>query len=369
VKLRRCAGCLALFASLAPTAVHSTTATSLRDRISIDGVLGEYTADEWVLDGASQFPESDVDSRWGSDREIVRVALTWDAEWLYLAVDFRSRGEYAAVFLASSAGGLAALDGAGAFRRAIDLPGLRPNLLALAAPHTAPSVAMVDAAHPFALVDRATLPAVVRSTIDGQSGFEMAIPWSRLSLASPVRLVSAITGEVGTGSGDAAPDARVVPDAGRFARARLDRVLVVVADADADGRPDAGVSPRAIVAVGTSAEAALEGGSGTIDVRVDTRAFAPDRAEAATFTVGPETGEFEDVSGSCTIYSVDGREIREFSVALAGPAPETSIIWDGRDAQGRIVAGGVFVAAFDLEFTGGAERTRARATIGVAVVR
>jgi len=369
VKMRRCAGCLALLASLVPTAVHSTTATSLGDRISIDGVLDEYATDEWVLDSASGFPESDMDSRWGSDREVVRVALTWDAEFLYLAVDFRSRGEYAAVFLANAAGGLTALDGAGSFRRVIDFPGIRPNLLALAAPHAAPSVAMVDASHPFALVDRATLPAAVRSTIDGQAGFEMAIPWSRLSPGSPVQLVSAITGEVGTGSGDAAPDPRVVPDAERFARARLDRVLSIVADADADGRPDAGVSPRAVVTVETTAEPTLAQGSETIEVRVDTRAFAPDRAEVATFTVGPETGAFENVSGSCTIYSVDGREVREFSVALAGPAPQTSITWDGRDAQGRIVAGGVFVAAFDLEFTDGGARTRARATIGVAVVR
>ena len=369
MKLRRCAGCLALLASLAPTAVHSTTATYLGDRISIDGVLDDYAADEWVLDSTSTFPESETDSRWGSDRDVTRVALTWDAEFLYLAVDFCSRGEYAAVFLANAAGGLTALDGAGSFRRAIDLPGIRPNLLALAAPYAAPSVAMVDASHPFGLVDRATLPAVVQSTIDGRAGFEMAIPWARLSLESPVQLVSAITGGVGTGSGDAAPDPRVVPAAERYARARLDRVLAVVADADADGRPDAGVSPRSVVVVETSTEATLPQGDESIDVRADTRVFAPDRAEAVTFTVGPPTGDFEDVSGSCTIYSVDGREVREFAVALAGPAPETSITWDGRDAQGRIVAGGVFVAAFDLEFTGGAERTHAHASIGVAVVR
>ncbi len=369
MKLRRRAGCLALLASLAPTAVHPTTATSLRDRISIDGVLDEYAADEWVLDSTSTFPESDTDSRWGSDRDLARVALTWDAEFLYLAVDFRSRGEYAAVFLAATAGGLSELDGAGSFRRAIDLPGIRPNLIALAAPHAAPSVAMVDASHPFALVDRATLPAAVQSSIDGRAGFELAIPWARLSLESPVRLVSAITGGVGTGSGDAAPDPRVVPEADRFARARLDRVLAVVADADADGRPDAGVSPRAVAAIETSTEATLAQGKESLGVRVDTRAFAPDRAEAATFTVAPHTGEFEDVSGSCTIFSVDGREVREFAVALAGPAPQASITWDGRDAQGRIVPGGVFVATFDLEFTGGAERSRARASIGVAVVR
>jgi hypothetical protein len=369
VKLRRCAGGLVLLASLAPHAVHSTTATSLGARIAIDGVLDEYAPDEWVLDSTSAFPESDTDSRWGSDADVARVALTWDDEFLYVAVDFRSRGEYAAVFLAGAAGGLTALDGAGSFRRAIDLPGIRPTLLALAVPHAAPSVAMVDAFHPFGLVDRATLPAAVQSTLDGRAGFEMAIPWARLSLEGPVRLVSAITGGVGSGSGDAAPDPRATPDAERFARARLDRVLAVVADADADGRPDAGVSPRAVVTVETSEEGTLAHGSDSIEVRVDARAFAPDRAEVATFTVAPTTGEFENVSGSCTIYSVDGREVREFSVTLGGPAAATSITWDGRDAQGRIVPGGVFVAAFDLEFTGGAERTRARATIGVAVVR
>lgn len=369
MKIRRFATGLALLASLVPTAVRSTTANSLRARIAIDGALDDYALDEWVLDATSAFPEPDSDSHWGSDSDIGRVALTWDAEFLYLAVEFRSRGDHAALYLANTAGGVPNLDGAGEFRRAVDLPGLFPNLLALAAPGALPRVAFADAAHPLQLVDRSVIPAAIQAAIDGHVGFEMAIPWSRLAPTGELRLVCAITGAVGSGSGDAAPDPRVVPDEDPLARARLDRWLAVVADANADGVPDAGVSPRAIAVVGTTDEAALPHGDARLNVRVDERAFAPDRNESATFTIGSDAGPLEDVSGLCSIYSVDGRLVRKLAVALAGPVAETTLAWDGRDQSGRIVDGGVFIAAFDLEFTGNGARSRARATIGVAVVR
>jgi hypothetical protein len=45
---------LVIVALLFPSrAAHATTASSLSGRIVIDGVLNEYTGDEWVLDHTS----------------------------------------------------------------------------------------------------------------------------------------------------------------------------------------------------------------------------------------------------------------------------------------------------------------------------
>jgi hypothetical protein len=43
--------------------------------------------------------------------------------------------------------------------------------------------------------------------------------------------------------------------------------------------------------------------------------------------------------------------------------------WDGRDDSGNACDGGVYVAAFDLEFSADGARQRARERSGVAVVR
>jgi hypothetical protein len=164
-------------------------------------VLNEYSADEWVLDSASNPTESSSDSRWGSDNDIARVALTWDRTYLYIGVEARTFDSFLALFISNRAGGLTTLENAGEFRRAIELP-FPLNLIALAQPGRIPDVARADDAHPFGLVDRGAVNVAMAGTRTGPVGFEMAVPWSMLSLAQPVKLAAAITGDIGTGAGD-----------------------------------------------------------------------------------------------------------------------------------------------------------------------
>jgi hypothetical protein len=357
---------LAIASLLLPATPHATTAPSLSDRIRIDGVLDEYAPDEFVLDATSSLPETANDSKWGTDDDISRVALTWDHSYLYVAVEGRSFDSFLALFVSNRGGGLRTLEDAGAFRRALQLTDFPVNLMALAQPERLPEVARADDSHPFALVDRGTVPAAVAGTRNGPVGFEMAVPWSMLSLANPLRVLAAITGEVGSGAGDAAPDPNASLDDDRFARAVLDVHIGLVPDANRDGVPDDSVSTRATAVIEGGATPALS--SDDADVRFDVvkRAFAPDRGESSD--VG-----FEVVSGvvfvNFHVYSLEGERVR----FLNADSPDIRItagsmvpaLWDGRDDSGTIVPGGTYIVVAEWGYGRGEHSGREKAAVVV----
>jgi hypothetical protein len=356
---------------------RATTAVSLSDRIAIDGDLSDWAADEWVLDENSTVPEGGGDSRWGVNEEILRVGITWDATFLYLAVEFRAENGSLLAALGYAPGGWATLDGAGTFRRAIDFP-FAINLLALASTRDLPTIARVDDHSVLVLLDRATAPAAVRAPLEGAAGFEAALPWSMVSFAQPVQLTIALSGgEDGTGAGDASPNPSVQLPASAGPRSKtrvsLDRWLSIPADGDDDGTADAGISPRTAVVVAPDDDFTTFRSEGVkASMSVAPRVFAPDRGEDATLTVDFENS-VDEVYITARVYSIDGRLVRvlyeDVLRAIASGVLVTSPQdrWDGRDADGRIVAGGVYVLSFEWGLVRG-ERA-GRATAGVAVAR
>jgi hypothetical protein len=357
---------LVLASLLLPATTHATTAPSLSDRIRIDGVLDEYAVDEFVVDATSPLRETAGDSRWGTDDDISRVALTWDHTFLYIAVEGRSFDSFLALFVSSRAGGLRTLEDAGGFRRAIELPGLPINLIALAQPERMPDVARADDAHPFALVDRGALPAAISGTRNGPVGFEMAVPWSMLSLANPVRLVAAITGDVGTGAGDAAPDPSAALDDNRFERAVLDRHLVFNADANRDGVPDDSVSTRALATVHGGTTPSSSGNDAEVRFDVVKRAFAPDRGEYSDVGFEVESGV---VFVNFHVYSLEGERIRFVNeqypdIRITGGSM-VPVLWDGADDNGTIVPGGTYIVVADWGHSPGQHLGREKAAVVV----
>ena len=353
---------LVIVALLLPPTAHATTAVSLSDRIQIDGNLDEYASDEWM-------PEHPNDSEWGLANELYRFAVTWDRDFLYLGVHGATFDSFFALFVSNRAGGLRTLEDAGDFRRAIELPGAPINLIALAQPQRNPEIARVDDTHPFALVDRSVIPAAVAGTRTGPAGFEMAVPWSVLAISEPVQLVAAITGDVGTGAGDTAPGASVRASADRFARAVLDRLLVIDADADHDGLADVGVSPDSVATTSAGVQPASEREDASVSIDVSPRTIAPDQGESAAFSYRTDATSPVFVSGA--VYSMNGDRVRVLfsddmrtaanGTLAAGPGDA----WDGRDAQGDIVRGGAYVVVVEWGFARGERADRARAAVVV----
>lgn len=377
---RRLLVALVALVSTLPPPSRATTAASLSSRIAIDGDLSDWASDEWVLDGTSVLPEPDDDSRWGPGDELLRVGVTWDATYLYLAVEYRATVSSLFATLGTGPGGFPSLDGAGEFRRAIDLP-FEPNVLVLADPRALPRIARVDDATVLVLVDRATAPAVSLISVAGEATFEAALPWSMLSLANAVELVTALAGGEGTGAGDAAPDASVAlaasPGPSSKTRVALDRWLAIPADADGDGVPDAGVAPVAAVTVRPNAAPTQpRAGAGTLDFTLGAspRVFAPDRGEASNLAVGVQSsGAVEQIYATARVYSVDGTLVRVLYENVARTIVGSTLAvdardrWDGLDANGRIVPGGVYVVTFEWGLASG--ELVGRATAGVAVAR
>ena len=357
---------LVIVALFQPLPAHATTANSLSGRVVIDGLLNDYAADEWVLDTGTNPRETSGDSRWGSDNDITRVALTWDRDFLYIAVEASTFDSFLQLLISNRAGGLTTLEDTGEFRRAIQLPNA-VNLMALAQPGRIPDVARADESHPFSLVDRGAVPVAMAGVRTGPVGFEMKVPWSMLSLAVPVKLTAAITGEVGTGAGDAAPDASRALDTDRFARAVLDRWFQIDADIDDDGLADIGISPRtagSVMRLSTPPHARTDAGA---KVSASPRAFAPDRSESTTLTFSSSTPVYIELA----IYSMEGERIRRLTPSSINSG-SVEFIWDGRDESNHVVRGGTYVVVADYRLAvprgsqAGAGDGRAKTAVVVA---
>jgi hypothetical protein len=358
---------LFIVALFQPPTAHATTANSLSGRVVIDGVLDEYSPDEWVLDESTNPEETDRDSQWSRDNDISRVALTWDRSFLYIGVEGRAFDSFLSLFIFNRAGGLTSLEDAGEFRRAIQLPS-PINLMALAAPGRIPDVARADDTHPFGLLDRGAAPVAISGDRTGPVGFEMKVPWSMLTLSRPVSLVAAVTGELGTGAGDVAPDASAVMDTDRFARAVLDRWFQIDADIDDDGLADIGISPRTAGRVQTYGLGASKRSDYTVGIEVAPRAFAPDRSEPASINVWVNGNiPQQPLHISVTIYSLEGERVKVLADDLgAGGGSILPVSWNGTDEHGDIVRGGTYIIVADWGYNRGEHVGRAKTAVVVA---
>jgi hypothetical protein len=279
-------------------------------------------------------------------------------------VETRTFDSFLALFLSNRAGGLTTLENAGEFRRAIQLPS-PINLMALAQPGNIPQVARADDSHPFGLVDRGAVNVAIAGTRTGPVGFEMAVPWSMLSLAEPVKLAAAITGESGTGAGDVAPDGSSTLDRDRFARVVIDRLLVLHADTDHDGLADIGISPRARASFSSTSPVTSRPGA-KVGVSASPRAFAPDRAETTTLRVDAQGIEKSQIYLTLTIFSMEGDRVRHLNQDFKFTGGSLLLDWDGRDDENRTVHGGTYIVVVDWGYNVGAHDGRAKTAVVVA---
>jgi hypothetical protein len=346
----------ALLILLIPATSPGVTASDLSSRIRIDGRAIEYTDDEWVLDATTVFRESDHDSRWSAANDAWRIAVTWDETYLYVAIEGSINESALMVFLEHAGGGVSDLVSAGSIRRNIDFSGIVPNLIVQANRASIDAtVAVVSILDPLRYLQPDQYSSRYFQPTQGPGALEVALPWSRvLPSAGFVKLLACVTGGVGTGVGDAAPDPSQLLSANRQAQAYLDNAITIPVDDNHDGQPDMGVMPRSVVSFEFDQKEPVAAES-DIGLRLETNSFAPDNAEVLRFKIDETTCSDPVVLYvSCEVFSVSGERVRvllrdEARVLQAGVEPQWDV-WDGRDDQGEIVRGGVYVVLV----TGGA---------------
>jgi len=83
---------LVVLCGFAASPVFARTARDLSSRIRIDGYTTEWADSEWVFGynpRAQAAEEASDDSKWGVNDDVNQIRITWDARFLYLAVEGR----------------------------------------------------------------------------------------------------------------------------------------------------------------------------------------------------------------------------------------------------------------------------------------
>lgn len=361
----------ALFLFIVPAPCPSATAPDLSARIRIDASLDEYLPGEWVLDAGTVFAEAPDDSRWGSDNDIRRLAVTWDSRYLYIAVEVTTSASVLMVFVEHTAGGVSDLVFAGALRRNIVFSRITPNLVIEANRSAAEArAAVVSISEPPRYVGPDALQSRFFQPARGPGALEAAVPWDRiLPESGQIRVLAVVTAGPGTGAGDAAPDPRERLPVLREAQVRLDNAVTLTVDRNYDGEPDIGVSPRDEAAFEFVQDTPRSRGAGFV-IELGTSTVLPGTENRVNFRVrAVELDEPVQYYLTGEVYSIAGDRVRVLFRDRAqwfepGVMPPEDV-WDGRDDSGEFVDGGIYVLSVTGGYAPGATDYTARKPVSV----
>lgn len=422
---RRTAVILWVLACTWPRWLGAQSAPDLSDRITIDGRIDlatEYAFVEAVFrtaeicDGLSVSPcpleEPPDDSSWSALQDVEQIFVTWDAAGLFLAVSGRIASHALVLFIDHRSGGMHEASSLSRWRRALRFgPTLRPDaFVAVRDAARAPELFLVTRNEALQQVHLESYEAVATFEADAPGrALEIFIPWSVLfpGAASPpdsaapgaarfelpydartqgLRLAAAVVhAQDGLAAADVAPDPSTRLPLEPRSAAVLDRAARVDWDADRDGRVDFGA------AVQTQAQARfVPDAPRAADARFEIVAletFRADRPSVGARTLFPEAAvdlgfRFRvsepapaTVYVTASVYSMRGERIVELLRDAArscdpqqapycfGSASRDR--WDGRDASGRAVPGGMYLLRVTAGLRPGIESTRAQRTIAV----
>lgn len=414
---------LALLAALVPFADHAglaATARHLDDRMVIDGFTGDFTPDESVFgfnDAAGAPEEGSADSKWGPDNDVQQIRITWDARYLYLAVEGVIFGNNTVLLLdVLPDRGIATMNNLNSWSRNVVFEnGFFPDLFAATWDgNNSPRLLLHCGGLQVEEHQAGDLFRGSATFSQNQRGraMELAIPWntlflgaytdttrcprgpgardtvfqavgdtvSRIPRGATIRLAALVVDkDNGFGGPDAAPDnTRGLSDQ-RSLLVSLDNYAVIELDRNDDtglggGGPDGvadwDVEPRSRVSF--PFRPPIVGIRFQLDeLTLDRGAFAPDRGQSTRFRFqvvpepdpGDPANQVRSMLLVAEVFDLRGRPIRTLYAEnrpVLGYLDPARDRWDGRDQDGAIVPPGIYVIRVFLE--------RAR-TRPVAVVR
>ncbi len=384
----------------------AATAPDLTGRIIIDGISSEFTEGEGLFGLNEGVPEEDTnDSVWGPFNDLNQIKMTWDAESLYVACD-GFIWDNNMILLIDPTGadpddeGLPRMTDLNAWRRNFTFSeDFSPDMfLATWDGNSAPQFWTVDPSQPDQIVQAQAGTFIgVASFLQNTPGrsMEAAIPWnmifggqsSRITDVNSgvdtweipeemdhLRLAAVITaGPDGTGGPDSAPDNLTGHQTDSAVLVTIDNYVIVPLDENDDGIVDFDIEPRDRVDFklrppfqGIRFEVA--------SIEFDRKIASPEESRPMSFRtrLSPELGPDDDVRTialTAHVYDGSGNLVRtlytEDRRLASDPNNPDLDQWDGRDANGRMVKGGIYV----LSVISGELPGQSQSTAAFGVVR
>ena len=418
----------ALAVVLVAGAARAQSAADLRARMAIDGRTTEWTAVEAVFRDPQVCPgleppavcptdeEPDADSRSSPLQDLRQLRVTWDAHNLYIAAEARVDGAVLVVWLDYRPGGLRSASTLDAFRRSLAFgPEMRPDaFLAVVDRQPVPELYLVQGEEQATRV--ASDAFVGAASFDAEAAdraLEAALPWTLLfpdavlavdsetgaplepMFALPpgasghgLRVAAAVV-DAGPGLGalDVAPDPVAGVPEDRREVTVVDRAAFIDWDASKSGPPDfvdfgaavqTQAAPRFRPAPPGAAQPFQLTNLRTFAGGAPSRLLVPDAGLDLAFAFDIEPLTTGVVYLTASVYSLRGDRVaelcRDAPRSAGSPGPPFGSFgdaardrWDGRDAAGRPVPGGVYVLHVAAGTAPGAPTASERR--GITVVR
>jgi len=328
----------------------AVTGADLSNRIIIDGFSDDFTIDEEILsDSLGNLLEYPTDSYWGEYNDVKQIKVTWDASYLYLAVDACSWGNNVMLFIdIYDDYGIENMSELNAWQRSFKFYNCNPDFLVGTWDTNAiPQFWKVQEGGSMEVEQISTTET--SSTFDTGNlagSMEIKISWETLffdvkhSLQNfpSIKLLSVITGGDNHTSGpDCAPDnlGGMTNDSGQMVV--LDNYAEILIDADGDGKPDMNVEPQ----------------KQTKFFRDPTLPPTPLLIQDVIFSNGKtfapsieEEINFELVSNRASEFSVEIFDVNGKFIDYAKKSDDLEWSWDGKNDNGSFVPFGIYILRF-----------------------
>ena len=339
---------LFLFVSIS---VFSITAPDLSSRIEIDGFSNDFQNDEVMLvDSLGSFIEPDWDSYWGEFNDVEQIKVTWDSNYLYVAVDACSWDNNVILFLdVYDDYGLTEMNDLNTWKRSFFFYNQNPDFfLSTWDTNTNPQFWQMregenlNADEIPDLEDYATF-----DTGNLDRSMEAAIPWELIYYEGnsgqrtmqnypTIKFVTLITsGDDNTSGPDVAPDnlGGMSDDSSQLLV--IDNYIEVTIDMDGDGLPDLNINPNDWDRIKYLEEPPIS--PIPLDIKkikfLDGKVLYPYAESDFRIEITPN----RDSQFFAEIYNIEGKFIKKLS-----NLSEYVFTWDGKNKNGKIVPFGFY---------------------------
>ncbi len=323
----------------------AVTEADLSNRIIIDGLSHDFTHDEEILtDSLGNLLESPADSYWGEYNDVKQIKVTWDASYLYLAVDACSYDNNVMLFIdVDDDYGIEDMSELNAWQRSFKFYNFNPDfLVGTWDTNDIPQFWEVQEGGTMQVEQIFTIEtSATFDTGNLEGAMEIKIAWGILKSNGSIqhiKLLSVITSGDDYSSGpDCAPDnlGGMANKSGQMVV--LDNYAEILIDADEDGNPDMNIEPQ--MRTTFYKKPPFE----AIPLLINNVIFEKGKTFAPSIE---EKINFELVSNRASEFSVEIFDVNGTFIDYAEKYDDLQWSWDGKNDNGSFVPFGIYILRF-----------------------